>query len=114
MKYAMWSADPGGGQLFSDRTVSNQMVLIEPTVDLAPLRALLRQRFRGSGWVGIQEVEEFVLVDTASAYSETKHLRQRTLQPMEKAEPPLIEVRRPEGARNRAGTYPPGTQIRFL
>ena len=111
MKYAMWKADPLGGQIFSDRTVSDQMVLIEPTADLTPLRDSLGQEFRGSGWVTIEKVQEFVLTDTP--FSETIHLKRLTLQPMEQAEPPLIEVRRPQGAMDRAGDYPVGTVIRF-
>lgn len=112
MKEAMWRADPVGGQLFSDRTVSDQMILIQPTADLAPLRDSLQQTFRRSGWVTIEAVKDFVLRDTP--FSETIHLKQRTLGPMERAEPPRIQVRRPEGSPNRAGAYPPGTAIRFL
>ena len=112
MKQAMWKADPERGQVFSDLTDTNQMVLLESTPDLARLRNLLRHRFQGHGWVGIDQVEEFVLKDTP--YSEAIHLKRLTMAPMEREVPPLMEVVRPPGSRNRPGDYPSGTRIRFV
>lgn len=112
MKEAMWRADPEQGQVFSDLTESAQMVLVQPSPDLGLLKSLLRQKFRGRGWVHIDEVTEFVLKETP--YSESIHLKRRTLGPMEREKPSLVEVRRPLGSRNRPGDYPPGTRLKFL
>lgn len=109
MKEAMWRADPVGGQVFSDRSVSGQGVLFEPHADIRPLRHLLQNHFRGKGWVPIEEVSDFVLEDTA--YSELSHLKRATLVPMEKEG--LLEAQRP-GEKPRRGTFPDGTKVQFL
>jgi hypothetical protein len=108
MKEAMWTADPVTGEVFSDRTVTNQIVLIQPKPDLTPMRTALQGEFRGK-WVPIDEIEDFVLVKTA--YCERKHLKKSTLAPLEDEK--LIEAVRPPG-KDRKGWYPPGTLIRFL
>lgn len=113
MKEAMWKADPVRGQSFSDRTDPAQGVLFEAGGETG-LRELLQNRFRGAGWIGIEEIEQFVLEDDFSPYSEVIHLRTRTLKPMEESAPPAIEVRKPPQARKRVGEYPPGTLIKFL
>lgn len=110
MKEAMWRADPAGGQLFSDRTNPNQMVLIQPTFDSTELSQLLVDRFRGQGAVPIETITHFVLVETP--FSETIHLKRRTLAPMERDY--RIQVVRPGGARRIPGQYPRGTTVRFL
>jgi hypothetical protein len=112
MKQAMWKADPVGGQVFSDLTDPRQMVLLDQTPDLTPLRRMLRERFHLRGWVDIADVERFVLGETP--YSEAIHLKRRTLAHMEKETPPRIEVRRPSGKRVRPGEYPPTTHLRFF
>ena len=112
MKVAMWSADPSGGQTFSDRTVSAQMVLFEPSPDLTVLKGAILHKFRGERLVPIEEVEDFVLFDTP--YSEVKHLKERTLVPMEHANPPEIRAYGAAGKPRRPYTYPAGTRIRFL
>ena len=109
MKKAMWKADPEAGQIFSDRTDSNQMVLIQPAPNLNILRNMLQIRFGNRGWVSIRDVQDFVLFDTP--YSEELHLKMATLKPMEIER--LIEVRRPRQSPNRPGNYPPPTMIRF-
>jgi hypothetical protein len=116
MKKAMWKADPEGGQVFSDRTNldSGQMVLIQPTANVSPLKRLLQQRFRDRGWIDIGDVEKFVLFDTA--YSEQLHLKTVTLKPMELDK--IVDVDRPKGSQKRGsqkrpGAYPPLTKIRF-
>lgn len=111
MKQAMWKADPGEGRFFSDRTVTGQTTLFQSTPDISLLRQLLQNRFRGSGWVDIDVIKQFVLMDTP--FSEASHLKRQTLQPMEAADPQLIEVQRPTGSPNRRGTYPLHTLIRF-
>jgi len=111
MKEVMWKTDPLGGEAFSDLTDARQMVLLDQATDLLPLQRLVQGRFRGRGWVDISEVERFVLEDTA--YSETIHLRRRTLGEMEKVKPPSVEARRPPRKRDRPGEYPVGTRLRF-
>lgn len=107
MKQAMWKADPGGGQVFSDRTNPDQETLFKADPDLSQLRALLFQRLRGQGWIPVRDIERFVLVDTP--FSERMHLKQKTLAPMERSS--QIEARGPD--LRRRGTYPTGCQIKF-
>lgn len=110
MKESMWRADPVQGRVFSDLTDTRQEVLLRPEAELAPLRARLLERFRGRGWVPIEQVELFVLTETP--YSEAIHLRRRTLTPME--QDGLLGASRMDGKRRRRGTYPPGTLLQFL
>jgi three-Cys-motif partner protein len=112
MKEAMWRADPLGGEAFSDLTDTRQMTLLEPAADLLALQRLLQERFHGRAWVDIEDVERFVLEETP--YSETIHLRRRSLGEMEKAKPSAVEARRPAGKRDRPGEYPAGTKLRFV
>jgi three-Cys-motif partner protein len=112
MKAAMWKADPGGGSIFSDRTNEDQVVLFEPSPDFTRLGSMLTERFHGQGPTDVGEIERFVLIETP--FSETMHLRKATLGQMEKSHPKLIEVYRPKGKANRAGSYPPGTKIKFV
>jgi three-Cys-motif partner protein len=108
MKQAMWKADPGGGSAFSDRTNPDQITLFQLEADLRALPKLLSGHFRDKGWIPIDAVEQFVLVETP--FSEAMHLKVKTLRPMEKQS--LIEARGPHG--RRKGYFPPGTQIKFL
>lgn len=108
MKQAMWKADPSSGQAFSDRSDPLQMMLITPGVEAA-LVPLLQKRFKGAGWVSIEEVERFVLESTP--FSEQIHLKTKTLKPLE--EQKRINITRPSG-KTRKGTYPPGTLIEFV
>jgi len=111
MKQAMWSVDPVGGHQFSDRTAGLR-TLFEPEPDLLRLRRMLQTHFRPKGWVSIDDVDQYALLNTP--YSEEMHLRRKTLGAMEKTDPPLIDVRRPADKRNTRGTYPPGTRLRFV
>jgi three-Cys-motif partner protein len=110
MKQAMWKADPATGSVFSDRTDPLQTVLMLPTA--TGLKTLLQARFREKGWVPIEIVSDFVLEDTP--FSEAIHLKQKTLNPMEREQPPTLEVKREAGRRNRPGWYASGTKLRFL
>jgi hypothetical protein len=110
MKEAMWKADPGGGASLSDQT-AHQAVLFSHEPDFGALRRMLTAKFRASGWVPIEEIEQFVRRETA--FAERLHLRRATLGAMERANPPQINVQRPAGRRNRAGEYPPFTRIEF-
>lgn len=112
MKEAMWKVDPVAGEKFSDRTNRSQMVLFEQEPNLVRLRLLLQERFRGKGWIPIEDISNFVLLDTA--YSENKHLKMKTLKPMESSSPPLISVNRLSGKVNRKWAYPEGTLIEFI
>ncbi len=107
-KQAAWKADPASGSVFSDASDPNQLFLVEP---LPPLRDLLLARFGGGEWVDIGLVEEYVLVETD--YSEKSHLKKRTLGPMEREGPGVLDARRPPNTRKRIGEYPTGTLLRF-
>lgn len=110
MKRAMWRADPQGGKAYSDYIALNPQLTLVPTAGPSqPLRNLLVARFKGRGWTRIEDVEEFVLTDTI--YSESMHLKRKTLGPMERSH--AIMVRRPAGKKGIPGQYPPGTMIRF-
>lgn len=110
MKRAMWKADPAGGKTFSDYIAFNpQLALIPAGGPSLPLGDLLISRFKGRGWTSIEDIEEFVLTETI--YSESMHLKRKTLAPMERVR--SITVRRPAGKRNIPGQYPPGTTILF-
>jgi hypothetical protein len=111
MKRAMWKADPESGKAFSDYIALNpQLTLVPAGGPGRPLSDLLVARFKGRGWTGIEDIEEFVLTDTM--YSESMHLKRKTLGPMERSR--SIIVRRPAGKKGIPGQYPPGTMIRFL
>ena len=100
MKEAMWRVDQGGEFRFSDATDPNQAVLFgnEPRFDL--LQHQLIARFRGRD-ASVEEIEEFVLAETA--FRET-HYKRQVLRPLELAEPSMIEVINPPPGRRR-GTY---------
>ncbi len=112
MKEAMWRVDPMQGQSFSDNTDSRQIVFLADEVKYEHIKDLLMKRFSNKGWVSVKEVEDFVLFDTP--YSEKIHLKRKTLAPMERESPSLINVQGQAGSRRRAGTYPDGTLIEFL
>jgi three-Cys-motif partner protein len=104
MKAATWKADPRKGRVFSDAADPDQLFLDLP---LAQLGNLLRQQFRGRGWVNIEDVIEFV---RHTYYSEEKHLYRDTLGPMEKER--LLEVERAHGSRK--GSFKRARRLRFL
>jgi hypothetical protein len=110
MKRAMWRADPEGGKTFSNRTDPSQMVMFERSPNLLALRRMLQEQFGRKGWIQIEDVEMFVLLDTP--FSEQIHLKRLTLGPMEREK--LIQTKRPRGSQNRIGAYPPGTALAFL
>ncbi len=105
MKQAMWKADPNEGRIFSDASDPNQLILV---TGITPLRDLLRSWFAGKGWVSMDEIVEYV---RHTPYSEEMHLKKRTLVPMEREGPRVLEVERPEG--RRRGTFAEGTRVRF-
>ena len=108
MKEAMWKVDESGEFTFSDATDPNQAVFFanEPRFEL--LRHQLLARFGGNE-VSVDEVEQFVLEETA--FRETHY--KRVLKGLEMSEPPMIEVMDPL-QRRRRGTYPNGSmRLRF-
>jgi len=103
MKVAMWKVAPIGNFRFDDRLVG-QPGLFEDSIDTAPLRDAMRDRYRG-GTVPIEDVTTFTIVETAFTSS---HLKRRTLAPMQRDG--LIE----SPNQKRAGQFPAGTLLRFL
>jgi len=109
MKRAMWKVDETGRFRFSDRTDPNQTVLFKHEPDYQQLKKLIVGVFKGKE-VSIEEIENFVVVETA--FRET-HFKTQILKPMElEVNPPEIRVVKSE--RKRKGAYPKGTIIRFL
>lgn len=106
MKDAMWTVDSVEGYKFSDNTDSNQQVLFEKEPEYSKLKKFILDRFKGKT-VGIEDLEKFVIKQTPFL---KKHLRTPILKPMEKKDPPEIEV----SNRKRSGTYPKGCKITFL
>jgi three-Cys-motif partner protein len=107
MKRAMWGVDPVGGFRFSDRAANEQnLVLFGPHADITPLRRMLLEHFAGRT-VRIEEIEEWILVETP--YHDG-HIRQRTLDPLDREE---ITAFIPPPARTRRGHYPPRSRIKF-
>jgi hypothetical protein len=102
----MWKVDPNSGHRFRDSTNPDQMVLFEPEPDLLDLRRRLRAYF-GTRWFTIEEADTFTLLETPYADA---HLKVRTLVPAEKDDH-LLQVERPAG--KRAGSFTPGTRMRF-
>lgn len=90
-KDAMWKVDPVAGTSYVATTESGQEVLFTPDslVDTTPLLAELRSKF-GTDWFTIDQAERCTRIDTPFRIG---HLRQRTLQPAEKAG--KLEVQRP-------------------
>lgn len=90
-KDAMWKVDPVAGTSYAATTETGQEVLFaaDALVDTSPLLAELRRKF-GTDWFTIEQAEHCTRVDTPYRIG---HLRQRTLQPAEKAG--RLEVDRP-------------------
>jgi hypothetical protein len=103
MKSAMWQVDPTGRYQFSDATRPEQLTLFQAAPDLEWLRRLILIRFAGTQ-ARVEDVEEFVLVDTA--FRETRY--RRILAGLENEG--RIDILT---SRKRRNTYPPLTLIRF-
>jgi three-Cys-motif partner protein len=108
MKDAMWKVDPSGQFMFSDATDRRQLTLIAPEPDFGQLKRLIWEHFSERAEFTIEELEEFVLVDTA--FRET-HYKNQILRPAEKAG--QLEV---VGGGTRTGRsgYPDGTVLRLV
>lgn len=105
MKDAMWKVDPASGAAFRDSTLAEHPVLFEQEPDLARLLEMLREKFP-STWFTIGQAAEFTLL-------ETPFRDEGQLKPvLRTAEADgALEVQRPAG--KRAGSFTPGTQMRF-
>lgn len=102
MKGAMWNLDPEGGVLFAGLTDGDPL-LFKPAADLALLEAALTKRFTGYT-VPVQEVEEFVIIDTDYT---SNHYR-KVLRGLERTG--LLEA---VSGRKKLLSYPTGTVLRF-
>ena len=102
MKGVMWRLDPESGCRYSGEE-GDQLSLFVPQPNLSPLRAELSDRFTGMT-VGVDKVEQFVVEETRFTSTQYK----RVLKDLE-SEGCVSCV----SERRRAGTYPPGTVLRF-
>ena len=103
---AMWSVDPSAGFNFSDATDAAQMTLFTREPNYAQMKHQIQGRFSGAGAVRVEDLETFVVVETA--FRET-HYKRQILGPMEKDRGLEVTV----SPRKRRGSYPNGTVIRF-
>lgn len=99
MKEAMWRADPSGKYTFSDATDPKQGKLFGDSPNFDRLEKLIIDRFKHTT-VTVQEIENFVLIETP--FRETHY--KRILQKLEVASPSGIEVIDPPENR-RKGTF---------
>jgi hypothetical protein len=106
MKEAMWTVDPVGGATFRDSTQRDQMVLFELEPNFRQLRNMLGAHF-GATPFSIEQAEEYTLLSTP--FLPHSHLKRKTLAVAEKDG--VLTVTRPKGA--KAGTFTPGTTMRF-
>ena len=103
MKSCIWKFDPSG--TFSFRGYANgQLTLFGPQTER--LARQLRKTF-GAQWTPIEQIEKFVMGDDTPFHK--GHLRQHTLQPLERAGE--IDVLRPQGGRGFA--VGKGIKLRF-
>ena len=103
MKSCIWKLDPTGTFRFRSRAVG-LIPLFGPETDR--LARQLSEQF-GAEWTSIDQVEEFVMGDSTPFHK--GHLRQKTLQPLERKG--QIEVHRPQGVRGLPTGK--GVRIRF-
>lgn len=110
MKGAMWKVGKTDSFQFSDATydpAQSMLFEIEPNYRL--LKETILENFRGKS-VSITDLEYFILTQTPFLKT---HCRKQILIPMEKKQPPEIEVKCPAPKR-RVGTFPPRCTVRFL
>lgn len=109
MKEAMWRVDKGGSFQFSDATYNpSQPVLFEPEPNYNQLKKIILREFRGK-YVSIHELENFILTQTS--FRET-HYKKQILIPMEKTQPPEIEVQCT--GKRKKHTFTPKCVVKFL
>ncbi len=105
MKQAIWKVAPFGD--FTFRGVhSSQLTLGLEEPDLNPLKDLILNQFRGKGWIGIEEIQEFVSSD-ATDYHSGQY--KKVLRELERND--RIDVN--ENTRKRKLGYPLGTKLKI-
>jgi three-Cys-motif partner protein len=109
MKEAMWKVDVASGLQFSDATDPDQVLVFTNEPNFGEVKALLVRQFKGKT-AGIEEIEEYILVD--SPYRET-HFKRQVLKPMEDSLPPGLVIRESPPGRKK-GQFPAGTKVEFL
>jgi three-Cys-motif partner protein len=107
MKRAMWKVAPFGDFAFRGRGGS-QLLLPGAEPDYSTLRAAIRGKFKGIGWVTIEMVKEFVASDETDFH--TGQYKKAVLVPLECEG--LLEV--DPASRKKARTFPDGTKLRFV
>lgn len=106
MKAAMWKVDPRKGGSFSDRA-AKRPTLFDVAPEVEPLDEILIAKFAGKS-ATVERVERFVVVETD--FRET-HYKKRLKKLEEDGK--VVCIDRPDKKRKK-GTYPPGTEIKFL
>jgi hypothetical protein len=105
MKQAIWKVAPFGD--FTFRGVhARQLILGLEVPDLNPLKDLILSQFRGKGWIGVEEIQEFVSSDVTDYHSGQY---KKVLRELEQNE--LVEV--DENTRKRRHRYPDGTKLKL-
>ena len=107
MKQAIWKVAPFGDYRFHGGQ-NKQLTFGTEILDFSPLEKALHDEFGAKKWTRIEDVIRFVKSDATEYHS--GHLKQKTLSPMEKRG----EVEVKSGSRKKLGTYPDGTELRFL
>lgn len=110
MKEAMWKVGKTDSFQFSDATYNpDQPMLfeIEPNYEL--LKKTILENFRGKS-VSITDLESFIITQTPFLKT---HYKKQILIPMEKKQPPEIEVKC-QTPKRRVGTFPSRCTVRFL
>lgn len=107
MKDAMWKVDQAGGVTFSDFTAPSreQATLFEAKPNYAQLRDLMLGHFAGQQRVPIENINDFVLVETAFRETDGRDV----LRDAEKEG--AVKVKRPDG--RRKNYWGAGTQVTF-
>ncbi|SCX48923.1 three-Cys-motif partner protein [Klenkia marina] len=103
MKDVMWKVAPNGDFVFSDY-LNDKLVLFTPDPDIAPLRQAILDHFGGLRGVTIEQVMEFVVVETPFIEA---HVKKPTLKPMQ------LDGLFTSPNQGRFGTYPSGTILDF-
>ena len=106
MKQAIWKVAPFGD--FAFRGVhANQLTLGLEAPDLDPLKDMILKQFGSRGWIGIEEIKEFVSSDSTDYHSGQF---KKVLREFEQNE--QIEVN--ENTRKRRLSYPDGTKLKII
>jgi three-Cys-motif partner protein len=109
MKESMWRADPTGAFRFSDNTDPAQLVLLDPTVDVAERVAkVILSRFAGHT-VPSKGIKDFIVNETPFI---EKH-KTAGLRVLETRGTVVVEPRKSKSRKRSAGTFPDDVSLRF-